>query len=211
MIPTRSTPAPSLDDLRQIELTGLFRTMWESAQKNCGGPAACRHRLIGELRDLLGLAQISGRMIVHWVDLSAGLRAKVEIDMPVPCMPDPAGPLRVAPRALLGVIYPPDAIFMPQPGYAFIRILSPRPVWLSTVSADPNQILCLGTQLPAGIPLTEIVLMTYGALTLQTIQLDSLDSAGVLNAAAADWWQRNAHRIPLSREPFLRSESNDAA
>ncbi|HOX04418.1 MAG TPA: hypothetical protein P5555_19330 [Candidatus Paceibacterota bacterium] len=210
MIPAHSTPAPTLDDLRQIQLSGIYMTMWELAQKECGGPAACRQRFAGELHDLLGLAQISGRMIVHWADLSAGLRAKVEIEMPVPCMPDPAGPLRVAPRALLGVIYPPEAIFMPQPGYAFIRILSPRPVWLSTVSVDPNQPLCLGAQLPAGIPLSEIVLMTYGALTLQTVQLDRLDPAGVLNAAAADWWQRNVHRIPLTREPFLRSEPNHA-
>ena len=95
---------------------------------------------------------------------------------------------------------------MPQPGYAFVRILLPRPVWHSNVSPDLNQVLCLGPRLPAGIPLKEIILMTFGALTMQTTQLDLLDPAGVLNPAAADWWQRNTSRIPLSREPFLRNE-----
>ena len=92
----------------------------------------------------------------------------------------------------------------PQPGYAFVSILQPRPVWHSNVSPDQNQVLCLGPQLPAGIPLKEIILMTYGALTLQTTQLDRLDPAGVLNPAAAEWWQHNTQWIPLTREPFLR-------
>jgi hypothetical protein len=162
--------------------------------------------LIAEARDLLALAQLSGRLIVHWLDLSAGLRAKVEMAVPVPCLPDPAGALQVAPRALLGLIYPPEAIIMPSPGYAFVRVLMPRPVWHSNVSPDSDQVLCLGPRLPAGIPLKEILLMTYGALSMQTTQLDLMDPAGVLNPAAADWWQRNAQRIPLTREPFLRTE-----
>ena len=207
---TASSPAPSpsrsLCDLPRLPLDGYHQAMWESAQKSCGGPPACRHRLSAEAHDLLALAQLSGRMHVHWLELSAGLRAKVGLDVPVPCLPDPAGSLQVAPRALLGLLYPQEAMLMPLPGYAFVRILLPRPVWHSNVSPDPNQVLCLGPSLPAGIPLKEIMLMTYGALSMQTTQLDLLNPAGVLNPAAADWWQRNPTRIPLTREPFLRQE-----
>jgi hypothetical protein len=52
--------------------------------------------------------------------------------------------------------------------------------------------------------LTEIVVMTYGALTMQSVMIDEQDSAGVLNRDAAHWWQQNLWRIPLSREPFIR-------
>ncbi len=45
--------------------------------------------------------------------------------------------------------------------------------------------------------------MAYAALTLQTFQFDAADSAGVYNDEAANWWQDNADRIPLTREPFL--------
>jgi hypothetical protein len=124
----------------------------------------------------------------------------------VPCLPDPSGPLQVAARALLGILYPQAALLVPQPGYAFVRILQPRHVWLSVLSADVHQFLCLGTKLPPGIPLKEILLMTYGALSLQSIQINLHDPAGVLNPAAAEWWQRNTHLIPLSREPFQRAE-----
>ena len=201
----------SLSNLHEMPLFGYHQAILESAQKICAGPAACRHRLIAEAHDLLALAQLSGRLHVHWLDLSAGLRAKVELEVPVPCLPNPAGPLQVAPRALLGVIYPQEAMLMPQPGFAFIRILQPRPVWHSNVSPDQNQVLCLGPQLPAGMPLREIILMTYGALTLQTTQLDLHDPAGVLNPAAAEWWQRSTELIPLTRQPFLRNEVKHVA
>ena len=212
-----NTPNPTpprsfnLSNLNEMPLIGYHQAIWESAQKICNGPVVCRHRLLAEAHDLLALAQLSGRLLVHWLDLSVGLRAKVELEVPVPCLPNPAGPLQVAPRALLGVIYPQEAMLLPQPGYAFIRILQPRPVWHSNVSPDQNQALCLGPQLPAGMPLKEILLMTYGALTMQTTQLDLLDPAGVLNPAAADWWQHSSKLIPLSREPFLRNEVNHAA
>ena len=52
--------------------------------------------------------------------------------------------------------------------------------------------------------------MSFAALTLQTFQIDVGNPGGVFNAAAAEWWQQNAHRIPLTREPFLGSESAGA-
>jgi hypothetical protein len=204
--PAGPPPRAALSNLDQLPLAGLDRQIWDSAMSRCGGPAAVRHRMGAEAHDLLALGRLSGRMHIHWLDLSSGLRAKVELETPVPCLPDAASALEVAPRAVLGLIYPPEAMLLSMPGYAFVRILQPRSVWHSSVSPDHNQALCLGPSLPAGIPLREILLMTYGALTMQTIQLDILDPAGVLNPVAADWWQRNPRLIPLCREPFLRNE-----
>jgi len=215
MNPSSPTAPPpfGLANLHEVPLDARHQAILEAAKRGCGGPVACRQRQGAEAHDLLALAQLSGRLQVHWLDLAAGLRAQVEMQTPVPCLPDPAGPVRIAPRALLGLRYPQEAMFTPQPGYAFVCILLPRQVWLSNVSHDANQALCLGARLPAGIPLKEIVLMTYGALTMQTTQLDLLDPAGVLNAEAALWWQlpNNTRQIPLSREPFLLPKANHAA
>jgi hypothetical protein len=200
--------SPGLSALPGLALDAYHHGIWDSASKVCGGPAACRQRMLAEAHDLLAMAQVSGRLLVHWLDLSCGLRAKVELEVPVPCLPGASGSLQLAPRALLGLMYPQETMFVSLPGYSFVRILMPRPVWHSNVTPDHNQALCLGPRLPAGIPLREIVLMTYGALTMQTTQLDLLDPAGVLNPAAADWWQHNSNLIPLTREPFLRSEVN---
>ena len=68
-----------------------------------------------------------------------------------------------------------------------------------------GQVLCLGLSLPAGIRVTDLVILAYGALSMQTIQLDEGDSAGVLNPAAAAWWQLNRRLIPLSRDSFIPS------
>jgi hypothetical protein len=95
------------------------------------------------------------------------------------------------------------AITTPQPGYAFIRILAPRPVIHANVSPDMNQVLCLGASIPPSYPLRELLLATFGALSMQSTALDPLGAAGVMSAAAADYWQKSVNRIPLTREPFI--------
>lgn len=200
-------PAPNLANLSSVQLDAHHRAILEAAEKQCNGPPSCRHRKIAEARELLALAQISDRLVFHWLDLSADLRAKVEMRVPVACLPDPNGPLQIAQRALLGIMYPEKAAILPLPGFVFVRILAPGPAWYSVVSADPNQVLCLGSQ-PAGVRLIEIILCTYGALSLQATLLDVSDPAGVLNPAAADWWQRNTNLIPLTKEPFLQRENS---
>jgi hypothetical protein len=92
---------------------------------------------------------------------------------------------------------------MPSPGFAFAQILSPRGVWLPNASSGPVQTLCLGSSLPASIPLVEVILLTYGALTMMTVQMNPADAAGLLNPAAAAFFQANNSLIPLSREPFI--------
>ena len=66
-----------------------------------------------------------------------------------------------------------------------------------------GQRLCLGARIPRGLPLREVLLMSHAALTLQSIQVDERDAAGVLNFPAAKFWQQRPERMPLSRVPFL--------
>ena len=76
--------------------------------------------------------------------------------------------------------------------------------WYAQVGAALGQRMCLGVTIPVNIPVTELILTAYQLLSLQAVQLDASDGAGVMNSAAADWWVRNRTQIPLSNEPFLR-------
>jgi hypothetical protein len=127
--------------------------------------------------------------------------------VPVPCRPGGVGDLVIEPEAVLGLTYPEEALRQAMPGYSFLQVLAPSDVWHANVAFGPVRPLCLGTALPAGVRVKELVLMAYGALSMQTVQIDEQGPAGVLNAAAALWWQQNTARAPLSRAPFLRPDA----
>ena len=169
------------------------------------GDPAWRARKHAEARDLLGLSQIAAndRLRVVDLDLTEELRALVEMDVTVPCLPDRDGPLVVARRAVLSLTWPCRALDVSLPGFDFVQIVAPTAVWHPNVEVEPAQRLCLGDRLPVGVGVREILQMSYGALTFSTIELDPAGAAGVLNEAAAHWWRANARLVPLSRQPFL--------
>ena len=205
--PVKRQSVPDLSSLSQVALNPRHTAMFAAAQRTCGGSKTWRYRKLAEARELLALAQIS-RLQVLWLDLTADLRVELVMRVSVPLMPKLGGELVVADAARLGLIYRQECLVLPQPGYSFVQILVPHPIWHSNVSPDAAQVLCLGPKLAAGIPTREVLAMTYGALSLQNTQINPADSAGVLNPAAADWFQRNLKRIPLSQEPFLQTESH---
>jgi hypothetical protein len=199
-------PPGGLAALAEVPLGDRYRHMLDEASAAAGGsPMWCRRKK-AEARDLLALAQISGRLRVDMLDLGEALRALMWLRAPIPCQPGEGGGLRVADGALLGLTYPEEAIRQQLPGYAFVQILAPADPWHANVVKPPVRMLCLGPRLPAGVRVKELVLMAYGALTMQTVQFDEFGSIGVFNLEAARWWQQNQHLIPLTREPFLRAE-----
>lgn len=198
-------PAADLSTLPEVELSRANTAFLASAMKTCGGSRLWQSRKIAEAREVLALSQFS-RMKVIGLDLSVDLRAELLMNVTVPLMPKPGGPLVVAEHARLGVIYREECMAQPQPGSSFVQILSPRPVWHANVSPNPVQVLCLADRLPACTKLSEIILLAYGALTLMSIQIDVLDAAGVFNPFAARWFQEHAEMIPLSRKPFITPE-----
>jgi hypothetical protein len=161
-----------------------------------------------EARDLLALSQIAPprRMRIDLLDLSEALRALLLLRVPVPLQPEGAGRLPLADHAVLGITYRPECLVQALPGFAFVQILAPARIFHPNVGANPGQLLCLGAQLPPGIRVTELILLSYGALSMQTVMLDEMDPAGVLNSDAAIWWQQNMHRLPLTKEAFLSAE-----
>ena len=204
---TARTPKPippgGLSALGDVELSSSAgRFLEEKQRSNCGSPVWVR-RKGAEARDLLALQEIAPRFQVLDVDMRETLRVCAELRVTVPCMNEGHDELVIRDRALLGIRYGEEAIRFPQPGYAFICLLEPRGAWMPHVSRDGTQAVCLGIQLPVGIKLKELVLMTYASLTMGTVQMDETDPAGIMCLEAARWWQQHQDLVPLSHEPFL--------
>jgi hypothetical protein len=156
---------------------------------------------------------IAPRMAVDFIDLRTDLRTLIQMRVPVACRTRATaghGDLVIAGAAVLGITYPREAMWQVLPGYAFVQVLSPTGLFYPNVASGHDQRLCLGAQMLAGTRLKEIVLGAYGALSMQSVQLDELDPAGVMNREAAHWWQENLDRIPLSTVPFLGTDDLDA-
>ena len=206
----RSTPLPpgtGLSGLAGVPLEFIVEQSLEAAVAGSGGSPEWRNRKNAESREILALSRIAPRRLrVDQIELGDALRAVVYLRAPVPTRRPDSNGLVVAPGALLGLHYGREALLTPQPGASFIQILEPAGVFLAQVPAHPPYRLCLAPSLPPGIRCSELILMAYAALTLQTFQFDAAAPGGIFNGEAAEWWQVNAHRIPLTREPFLEPQ-----
>jgi len=192
-----------LSELAKVHLDAEQAERLERAASNSGGSPAIRARKKTEARDLLAMSQIASRLQVVEFDLASSLRAVIRLRGPVPCRPTPDGPLRIEYDTLLGLNYRHESFARSTPGWGFFQLLMPRRCWHANVSGDAVQALCLGPQLPAGVRVRDLVLMAFGALTMQTVQVDEYDPAGVLNKEAAIWWQANLDLVPLTNEAFI--------
>lgn len=192
-----------LADLAKVQLDATRSERLDRAAEYSGGPPAIRARKRAEAHDLLAMSQIASRLQVVELDLSYSLRTAIHLRGPVPCRPNPDGPLQIEYDAMLGLNYRHESFAKPTPGWGFFQLLMPRRCWHANVSNDAVQALCLGPQLPAGVRVRDLVLMAFGALTMQSVQVDEYAPAGVLNKEAAIWWQANMSRVPLSDEAFV--------
>jgi hypothetical protein len=193
-----------LADLERVPLLPQQEEGYQRLCKAALGTPAWRARKRCEVHDLLALERIAERMEVLALDAMTELRALVRLRAPVPSMPPGARDLVVGDQVDLALLYPEEILRGPLPGYAIVEIMAPRNVYHANVATRGlSQRLCLGANVPRGYPLREAVLASYAALTLQSVMIDELDPAGVMNREAARWWQDNAGRIPLTTTPFL--------
>jgi hypothetical protein len=205
-----SSHPTGLDAIRTLELDAEHNAILTQALADRGGSAPWRARKAVEARELLALSQIApkDRMHVAQLDTSQSLRAVIAMDCPVALRSARDGQVVTHHGAVLGLMYPEEAMWRPQPGYAFVQVLSPMGLFHPNIPAEPPHIqpLCLGVTLPAGIRGIELILLAYAALTMQSIQPDERDAAGVMNLDAARFWQEQRHRLPLTRLSFLQRE-----
>jgi hypothetical protein len=206
--------AASLSSLGGVPLVPAETDFLASARANCGGPAVWRERKLAEGREVFALSRFSERFTVLAMDLQEDFRAMLVMRVPVPVRLPGENTLTMPAEAQLGLTYRAENLRLPSPGFAFVQILAPAHVWHPQVAAHPSgiQALCLGSQLPAGVRVRELLIMTYAALAMSSVQLDAADAAGVMRPEAARWWllPANRRRIPLSREPFVRAAQQEA-
>jgi hypothetical protein len=76
-------------------------------------------------------------------------------------------------------------------GASFIHLRHCEFAWHPNIayrSPGPFSAVCLGARLPVQFPVRELIIMTWGLLTLQLRPtVDERDAAGVLNPAACEW------------------------
>ncbi len=196
--------AYGLDNLHQVELGEPFRSLLAEAERTSRGSAAWRLRKQTELRELLCLAQLAPyRLRIQAVDFGAEhLGLTIALHVPTPLRPGPDSILTRADAAVLQIVYSMEIVRQPVPGNSVAAILAPE-VWHPNVRSEKPQVLCLGTALPRGMPLREIIVLSYLSLSLQSVTMSEKDAAGVMNLSAARYFQANSSVVPLTREPFL--------
>lgn len=205
------TARPGLASLDEIDLSPLNQRRIELVSADVQGDDPWRARKKAEARQLLALEQLAGpsRMRVAGLDLEQDLRAAIRLDAPVAMTPDDDGTLNVVQGAVVGIVWPRVILTMPVPGFALVCLIEPAfGAYYPNVGATRGQRMCLGASLPVGIPVSELVLLAYGLLTMQSVMLDPADSAGVMHVEAARYWAANQHRIPLSGTPFLLPDNS---
>jgi hypothetical protein len=201
--------AADLSDLSRVELAPRYEAALQRASGTAGGDRVWRERKVAEGRDLCALASLAPRMSIENLSLDTDLVAIVRLQMPVPCRFGD-GDLVVAGEAVLGIRYPREALLRPLPGTAFVQVLRPLGAFVPTVADGPVQVACLGDKLPAGIRVTELVLLAFRSLALQDHTIDERDPAGVFRADAARFYQEHPEWLPLTDEPFVHAVGDQA-
>lgn len=202
-----TTTRRGLGTLDEIDLSPLNEQRLEHLSADLQGDDPWRARKRSEARQLLALEELAGpsQMRVMCLDIEQDLRAAVWLNAPVAMTPASDGALNIVQGAVVGIVWPRVILTMPLPGFALVCLVQPSSgAWYPNIGATRGQRMCLGTSLPVGIPVSELVLLTYGLLTAQVIMSDPADSAGVMNVEAAKYWAANRHLIPLSTRPFLQ-------
>ena len=206
---TTPRPGSGLASLDRIALSPANEHRLAKAAASMQGVHPWPARKQAEARQLLALEQLAGpsRMRVLELDLEQDLRATIWLDAPVAMTPDANGVARIRRGAVVGIVYPRVILSMPLPGYALVSLVEPAVgVYYPNVGAGRGQRMCLGAQIPVGIPVSELAIAAWGLLSMQTVQLDADDRNGVMNLAAAEHWLANRDRIPLTNESFLRPD-----
>jgi hypothetical protein len=203
--PNSPAQRPGLHQLDDVELSPERAARLAELCDNMIGAPTYVGRKSRELHQTFALEQIAPeRMRIAGVEPTAELRVIVELNCPVPRRPPGRDDIEVHQGAAVLYRWPETLLARPLPGTEVVRVLRPSYVYMPNVSAGPGpEALCLGVHVPCGMPLREMILQTYQAFCMSSVQMDERDRAGVLNSGAAVFFQSQIHRLPLSTEPFL--------
>jgi hypothetical protein len=172
----------------------------EALQRN-GGSRSWRGWKQRSTENLLDLIVRSPRMDLSALRLEGDLEAVFSIRCPVPRWPQDDR-LVIGDHAVCHLLYQDQWRFESPAGWAPLGLLSPRDPFHANMIPHLRGALCLGG-LPPNTEPKQLVLAAYDALTLQAINTDESDPAGVLNPQASDFFRRHPEYLPLTRAGLL--------
>lgn len=196
-----NTPRSALHDALQSGLHGRqaqHEALLKRALSQIAGNRPWRKWKTRAAEDLITMADRAARMDVMDLDVKGDLQAVYRIRMPVPRWPMD-GKLQIGEEAAFHLGYQEQWLWESPAGWAPLGLLFPPDPFHPEARPALRGALCLGHLQPGTRP-TEIVLMGYYMLTLQDLQLDDLDPAGVLNVQACEFYRNHGREyVPLTR------------
>jgi hypothetical protein len=175
----------------------------EEAIRRNGGGRAWREWKRRSTEAVLDLVLRSPRMQLLGLSLEGDVEMAFEIRCPVPRWPK-GDRLVIGQRVVCHLLYQEHWRFESAPGWAPLGVVWPPDLYHSNVRPYVRSALCLwGFGLPPNTQPKEIVLAAFDAVTLQSINIDESDPAGVLNAAASEFYRRHPEYVPLTRAGLL--------
>jgi len=175
---------PVADLLRQASENNTGRRDWREWKQDQGQALA----------DMISAAE---RMSLLDLCLDGDFNAVVAIRMPVPRWPK-NGRLRIGHRAVFHLHYEDRWRWEAPAGWMPLGIFEPPDIFAPNMAPSLRGAICLGKTLPAGIPVTEIIVLGYYAVTLQNRDMDETDPAGVLNVQACEFFRNRPEYLPLT-------------
>ena len=181
--------------------------MLDRATTRNGGGRPWRQWKRKSIESVLEMIVKSPRMDLLELNLEGDLEMVFAIRCPVPRWPQ-NGKLLIGDHVVAHLIYQEAWRFESPPGWAPLGILWPPDLFHSNSRPHLRGALCLGG-LPPNTPPKQIILAAYDALTLQSINTDETDPAGVLNPQASDFYRRHPDYLPLTRAGLLDPPESD--
>ena len=172
------------------------RLLRKALQRN-GGARDWRGWKAGSIEEFMAMVAKAPRMTVLELSLDGDLDIAYRIEMPVPRWPVD-GRLRIGDHAVFHLHYEDSWRWEPFPGWAPVGLFHPLDPFHPNCRPHFRGAICLGVVPPATKP-TELVLLGFYTLCLQTVSLDETDPLGVLNVEACQFYRDHPEYVPLSR------------
>lgn len=187
------------EELRQpaIDRDEHHRRLLERALRRNGGARDWQGWKAGSAEDFMAMAAKAPRMNVLELSLDGDLNIVYHIEMPVPRWPID-GQLRLGSYAVFHLHYEELWRWEPFPGWAPVGLFDPLDPFHPNCRPHFRGAICLGVVPPSTKP-TELALLGFHTLCLQTVSLDETDPLGVLNVEACRFYRDHPEYVPLSR------------
>jgi hypothetical protein len=168
----------------------------DKALQTNGGPRSWKLWKQASIEDLRQLLRRAPRVHLLALNLEGDLHAAYQIDMPIPRWPH-NGQLVVGHSATFHLAYHDEWRTVPPKGWEPVGIFAPPDIFHPDARPSLRGALCLG-RLPAGVSPKELLLLSYLAGTMQTVQLAEDDPEGVLNVQACEFFRCHPEYLPLT-------------